>query len=361
MDELITGRLERAAIEFTTGCNIRCVYCQSNRRDYVRQDLDLARFGGIVEFLAAMGARRVSAFGHGETTSAPGWRRCCDELLDAGIELDITTNLAKRFDEAETRTLSRFAEVTVSADTADPALFRRLRPGADLGRILETMAAIRRAALAEGRRPPRLGWNCVVSDVVAPDLEALVRLGLKAGVERFGFVNLGAYDIPDRGLPLRPLYWLPPQELLRAFTGLSRAVDMAQRAGAVTHVMPRLVELVERRIEEMNGSAAPVNRLGNAEPGPGQTRYCLDPWANAHLKASGAVWACCRELDLGVEGRDGSLAEILNGPKFQTLRKELLTGNLNPVCRTCPDKQISTLAELRQALEAYHEQPAEVC
>lgn len=354
MDLLTTEFLDHASIEFTTGCNIHCIYCQSNGQGYVRQDLDLDDFDAVADFFLSMEVPRLSAFGHGETTSFKGWERCCDVLLDRGLEMTLTTNLAKSFSHAEIETLSRFSKITVSVDTADRELFRTLRRGADLDRILETMSRIRAVAQGRGATPPELGFNSVVSNLVAEDLPSLVALGVRHGVMSFGFVNMAKYDIPDRGVGILPLFWMETPRLLKALKGLSMAVELARRHGCGVHIQPMLMEVAERRAAPHVERPANAGRdVGSKIPGPGMTRFCLDPWASLTVKASGAVWTCCRPHPLGRLHHGNTLADIVNGEPYRTLRRQLLSGELTPMCRDCPDKAIASVVELHRALVAY--------
>jgi hypothetical protein len=354
MDLLTTDYLDHASIEFTTGCNIHCIYCQSNGQGYVRQDLDLSNFEAVADFFLSMGVPRLSVFGHGETTSFKGWERCCDALLDRGLEMTLTTNLAKKFSNTEIETLSRFSKITVSVDTADRELFRTLRRGADLDRILETMDSIRAVAQGRGAAPPEFGFNSVVSNLVAGDLPSLVALGVRQGVASFSFVNMAKYDIPDMGVGILPLFWLETPQLLKALKGLSLAVNLARLHGCGVHIQPRLMEVAERRAAP--SIARPANAewdLGSKIPGPGMTRFCLDPWASLTIKASGEVWTCCRPHRLGRLYGGNTLAEIINGEPYRTLRRRWLSGDLSPMCRDCPDKPVGSVGDLRQALVTY--------
>ena len=84
-----------AFIEFTTNCNLKCVYCASRQLGYKAMDLDLSRFDAILGDLKRRKVSLVSVHGHGETTTVNQWHDYCERLLDQGMRLDITTNLAK--------------------------------------------------------------------------------------------------------------------------------------------------------------------------------------------------------------------------------------------------------------------------
>ncbi len=65
---------------------------------------------------------------------------------------------------------------------------------------------------------------------------------------------------------------------------------------------------------------------------------CRHPWDNMQILANGEVRPCCWCVrDLG-NLNDATIEEIWNGDKAQNLRKDILEGNVNPMCynRPCP-------------------------
>jgi radical SAM protein with 4Fe4S-binding SPASM domain len=91
-----------------------------------------------------------------------------------------------------------------------------------------------------------------------------------------------------------------------------------------------------------------VNRLAFA----GETRDCLDPWYQPFIQTNGDVWPCCWFYDaLGNVNSEG-FDQIMNGPRFQELRRELLTGALGNACRKCPSRSVTTPEALLRRLRA---------
>jgi MoaA/NifB/PqqE/SkfB family radical SAM enzyme len=92
MDFLHSRKIRTASIEFTTRCNLRCVYCASVLPGYKGQDLNLAEFDQLIMDLKKRKVRTVLANGHGETTLVKDWHLYCGKLLDAGFRLHLITN-----------------------------------------------------------------------------------------------------------------------------------------------------------------------------------------------------------------------------------------------------------------------------
>lgn len=84
--------------------------------------------------------------------------------------------------------------------------------------------------------------------------------------------------------------------------------------------------------------------------GEGVTRDCLDPWFFAMLKSTRELMPCCWHPAVGTLRIGTSLGELLDGPAIRELRRQLLTGDLNDHCRSCPARSLSSTDALRTRL-----------
>lgn len=87
-------------------------------------------------------------------------------------------------------------------------------------------------------------------------------------------------------------------------------------------------------------------------PEEGQTRICLDPWAKVFVRATGEICLCCNAGPVGSLKID-TLDDILNSERAQDYRRGLLTGNVMPECRTCPDRPSGEPERLVQIVQKY--------
>lgn len=87
-------------------------------------------------------------------------------------------------------------------------------------------------------------------------------------------------------------------------------------------------------------------------PESGETRMCLDPWANVVIKANGDVYFCCYHAALG-NLSETPLDDIINSVDAMLCRHELLTGDLNLICQYC-EKQICSTIELQAKVEDWY-------
>ena len=143
-------------ISVTDRCNFRCTYCMPEEvfgeryRFLPKSDLltfeEIAR---VARVLIGLGARKIRLTG-GEPLVRHQIERLVVQLaaLDGLDDLAMTTNGYLLAQQAETLREAGLGRVTVSLDSLDDAIFRRMNGGkAGVAPVLEGIAAARRAGL----------------------------------------------------------------------------------------------------------------------------------------------------------------------------------------------------------------------
>jgi len=347
-DLLTVSSLDLVMLELTTRCNLRCIYCY-NGRDNSHTNIDLSDtlIESVLASLRTLRVNRLGANGAGETTVHPRWHLRCQRFMDAGIPVHLITNFAKRFSTEELDVLSRMQFIQVSCDTSNPELFARLRRGADLQRLIDTMGAVRAHARNQGRQPPPFSWSCVVTDWSVAGLADFVKLGLLLQVRNYNFNDLAEYD-GSAEVPRR-IVNLDKHGLLEAARSIKAAIALLEDAHAEYNFHARLreslIERIEQAAEQGSGAAAAIPQ--SAQQPAGCTRQCLDPWKMLFVKANGDVQPCCARTAVG-SLNTASLEVIANCDSIRALRGELLSGELSEICRTCHVYPWVPIEELRQ-------------
>lgn len=392
VDLLDSPRTSIAHIEFTTRCNLKCVFCFASQPEYKGTDLDEGAIEDIIETLKARAPRVISVNGHGETTIYKNWNVYCDRMLEAGMPLHIISNFARQFSQAEIKTLSRFKSIEISCDSSDPGLFRELRRGADLKNLALNILRVRGAALKEKKESPDISLSCVVSDRNVLDLVDYVSFGKALGVDHFNFCNLTKYpDLPDTVNP-RHITEMPKDQMEKAEASIAKAFEFLKDSGTRFHVQQGLLDSFRQKLNELRTSshlptvgaveretvdtenkeepqavteAAPViendisKENGNIQGDHGpqryasdrpasQTRDCLDPWEFILVQSNRDVLPCCWHKPIHSLGVNQSLSEVFNNTRIRDLRRRLLTGDLSPDCLTCPSRGWTSMANLKK-------------
>lgn len=83
--------------------------------------------------------------------------------------------------------------------------------------------------------------------------------------------------------------------------------------------------------------------------------FCMAPWIHIHTSPSGVAAPCCIATSCGSEDGVGnahtqSLTEIVNSPKMNTLRKDMLAGIKNDECAKCHQHEDAGIRSSRQML-----------
>jgi molybdenum cofactor biosynthesis enzyme MoaA len=150
------------AIEPTSECNLRCVYCVLSNpgAGHVFHTASEEWLASIADALVARRALTVGLNGFGEMTTHPAWEKLARKLAEAGVQLHVVSNLARLLSWDEARTMAAFKQVNVSIDTADPKTLREVRRGADVRSIITNIVQVRAAAAEKSRLPPRAPARC---------------------------------------------------------------------------------------------------------------------------------------------------------------------------------------------------------
>jgi len=233
----LRARTSSIRLELTSKCNLRCVYCALNQPEVVGRDLEVD-WEDLTEQILALHPRDVHISGHGESTFLTDWHERACELLDRGLVLILTTNLARPLSEDEVDVISRFARVTVSCDTSDPELYATVRRGGKLSTIEENLASLADYCRARFRQQPYLSINVVLSDLFVAGLPALARWAHRQGVDGLSLVNLVSYpEFPGQRLTLRHPSEVDPAGALAA---IEEARRVASELGLGFNTMPGL-------------------------------------------------------------------------------------------------------------------------
>ena len=241
-----TTRTHVLQIEFTTRCDLRCTYCALSQPTWHGKDLDLSQFN-YDELIAAARQRKckvLNLHGHGETTMLPNWVEHAQKAVDTGIGVTICSNFGHEHTKEETEVLARFKGITISLDTVDPDLFKRLRRGAKLETLLNNMGKLRFES-SRISHYPTLTWCCVLSDQNWRGMMDFVKCGLSLGVRTFCICNLHLLSTPKGGTELKHVSSLPKEEALEAYNLLYDVQQYVKSRRALFDIKSGILDSIE--------------------------------------------------------------------------------------------------------------------
>lgn len=400
--------IHQVTIEMSSACNLRCVYCHQSIPGFKPLPaMNHVLFDDLVDFCRRHKIKRIDLTGGGEATFAPAWREKCETLLGLGIELSVTTNMARLLTRDEVTTLSRFSIVTISIDTVDRDLLREIRKSEDVRTITYNIAMLRAAALREKRRPPNLVLCMVLSAEILELADWLAAFAIAMGFDQLLVQDLVRFaDIAEPGV--RSLWVLRGEEAVRAVAAVKRfretledspvelcmpvqltaeldafalqnaTIDVVkaafldepdtkpisasqnERAAPATPGLPSvsqspsLIPPAVNAVTLPSFGKTPDREMYSIQPAELETRDCFDPWSFLQVLSDGSVRPCCAaSFTPGRIGKDGTLEEIMDAPQLREMRAGLLSGDLSQDCRSCSYKSKMPIKEFKRALDAF--------
>ncbi|WP_159013572.1 radical SAM protein [Acidisoma sp. S159] len=288
-------------VELTQGCNLRCPMCRSEVIPVANRRMSLELFSQVADELFST-AELIDLRGWGESLVLPEIQERVAVAAKSGAEIRFVTNLSFRRPDAIALLARHHAHVGISADTADPFLFRQLRINGRLDLVEANLNALGQLYKADWGTTERLSLICTVQRPALLGLENLVDLAAKADIRR---IQLSAVSAP-------------PGSLL-SIIGYEAEVDEA-------------LGRVARRAEMLGIDILCGTRLGSHPANPPNIPSCLHPWAYAHVAYDGSVGFCdhligpeLEQNSMGVIDERG-FRRVWNGPLWQALRREHTRG-----------------------------------
>lgn len=338
---LTSSHTQKAKIELSNRCNLRCIYCRDDQPPIV--DMPDQMFAALLDDFQERGVTSIEISGEGELLVCKGWREKCLEMLERGFRLSAITNLSKPIFERDIEILLRFENLMVSFDTAVPEDHERVRRWGKFAVLEDNVAKLRAARKHQDTEAVRLVAACVVCDYNACDLELYAQFCVTHSFDHVLFRAIDTDKNPD--MVLRSVSELPPEKLVLARDAYVKASQHMEEARLTATVMPRLLEQL--------GLVKRADALGEeASQGTVMTRACLDPWNYTLVLADGSVYPCCHYGTIG-SLKENTLTEVLEGEPNRKLRERLLSGNLDTLCATCPGRPWTDIASQETEVAAY--------
>lgn len=274
------------SIELVNRCNLNCVMCYTiNHKDpkatFALPDIEklMKECGdnGLPAAVVGMGSESLIYKGVRDALAAVRKAGVMDVFLGTNGVL-LTEDLSRFLVE------QRIARIEISLDAATPETYLKIRRKDELKRIeanLETLLAVRR------------------------------RLGSRLPVVRLCFC-VQKDNIHEQ------------EAFLKKWEGKVDYIDFQE--------MVDFGNVSEFRATEGMIEARPA---GDARPAKS---YCAYPFNSLHVWSNGDVTPCCtffgKALVIG-NTKVQSLKDIWNGDKIKTIRRQLLSGDVNRVCYAC--------------------------
>ena len=284
--ELVTDFPLYIQIEHSGKCNLRCLSClQGNeplRENYSRgfKPLDMEAYKKVLTEAKRYHCPSISFHNNDEPLLLSDLEARIRLAKGAGfLDIILVTNATLLTQERTHELLkSGITKMNFSVDGWNKESYERVRKGGDFDTVLTNIEYFLEEKRKANLRLPITRVTCVLSKFTAADMDKF-----------------------------------------REFWG--KRVDIVEFQN---------FQAIKGYTESLKPEGAKVN-----------TKFvCNGPWQQVVIRANGDVLPCCSffgtELVVG-NIKDSSIYEIWHSQPMQQIRKELLSNNFNPVCKTCSE------------------------
>lgn len=351
-----------ASIEFTSKCNLRCVYCgKSSETEYSKTSVELSveTIYQLVNNLKSRGVEQICVSGIGETTTHGDWCSICENLLNDGFKLKIITNMSRQFSVKEATVLSRFQNIEVSIDTAEADLFKKIRRGSKLDTLIANLDLIKSIDGIDGKNKVKIRFASVITDQTLFGIDGLISLGYSHGVYDFYFADLFKNPDIEGDFNVYDILHIPVFKWDNAYDYFESARIRAISLGCNIETHPGLLEKLKyiknnsinnkdfHRINQFHSWNAPP-------PKKGCTRNCIDPWIYAFITSTGEMQPCCAYNESIGNINKNTLTGAINSEAGIKLRNGLLSGDLeNLPCEYCSMRDVIEINRFRAKIRNF--------
>ncbi len=272
-------------MELVNRCNLECIMCYTQNHNEEKETLGTERIRKVLSECEANGLPALVLGLGSEPLLYKGAKDVIADAANRGImDIFLGTNGVLLTPALSDFLVERqIARVEISLDAATPETYRKVRGKNELDRIEANIHALVEAKRRRGSSLPVIRLCFCVMDVNKHESDAFL--------ERWQ----GKVDYVD----------------FQKFIDFQN-VDELRETGTVKNL-----------------EALEVRDL-----------HCAYPFNSLHVWANGNVTPCCTFFARNPELSVGNIAfqslkEIWNGPAIKEIRRQLLTGDLNPTCKVC--------------------------
>lgn len=299
----LLSRPVELTLEPTLECNSNCVMCN---RNFSRQEVKKAKgfldwdvFNKVKPFFST--AERVLFGGFGEPLIHPHYLEMLIEIKKTGPYVYVFSNGILMNEKVGKELVDAGMDmICISMGGSTKETYRKIRGVDAFETVVDNIRRLSDYKKKCGANLPLISWNIVAMRTLLPEMEDIVDLAHKIGVEHIALPNLVAQgsDMETESL------WLCRDEALTVF---QKAANRAERYG-ITFIPPNL-------------------NIGKSR--------CHALFNRLNINWDGSIMSCAMERYIAGDLRKQTITEVWNGKSMQTLRHKILTEGLADTCPRC--------------------------
>ena len=252
-----------AMVEVTRRCNLSCLYCFRDMlgTNYLI-DMDKSTLSSFLDMASEAGVRKLAFTGWGEPLIHPHITDFIREAKDAGFEVLLNTNGFFLGEYGEFLVELMVDEIVVSIDSDDEDLYKNIRRGGDLSRIVGGLEAVNKAKWRSNSDKPILKFQYTLNRINIGNVLSLARLAREHRVKEVVLSNM----IPNNPSTAELLLCLGDPDCVRALNDLKKDLAMITLDTNINFYLPEMSIKTERRCPFMEQNAFYLTAEGDVAP-----------------------------------------------------------------------------------------------
>jgi len=335
-------------IELTSACNYSCAMCAVSLPTYHPKTLPRDRVFQLIYEIASTGTpvSHIQLSGHGESTILPWFgdliKHIRKVLPRERTTIGFHTNGSRLDRLAQLLVEYRVNTVAVSIDGGSREVFDEVRGEGSFEKLNAGLSALAREKTKQRTSVPNIEFVSILTRNTVFETDKIVEIVDKYGGCKLTLQPLVSYS----GLDTEKwaLSNLNDDERKRAREIVENAKHIAFQAGIGFEILN--VDIFNEPQPEWHISPSVYDKeLIELDEGKKKKyRDCSDPWTKFFIASSGHINTCCHRFhDVKETLETHSLNDIWFGStELNTVRKNLLTGNLDQICGKCAVRPLST-------------------
>ena len=247
-------------VETTTNCNYDCIFCfRRYLKPFEYRDMTIDTFNRILDQAVKVGVRKLSFSGWGEALVNKNISYFLEEARRKGFYILLNTNgyFLKDYVEDVFRNVN---ELVISIDSVDENLYRKIRIGGELPRVLEGIKDLNK--LRGGAPKPLVKFQFTITTLNKDNLPLLIRLAKTLKVKEIIVSNL----IPLTRDQERNLSCYMNEECMQFIEKLKYRLSILTLETNVNIRLPEFYPKTERTCPFIRDAAVYIRADGNVAP-----------------------------------------------------------------------------------------------
>lgn len=308
-----------ADIEPTIACNLDCVMCHRKGLLKNRKKITMSfdEFKIILDRLPTI--IKLNLQGMGEPLLAKDFFRMVEYAKKKKIIVTTVTNgLLMNNDLSQKIIAAHLDRIYISIDSTDPQKYATYRKNGELSLLLKNARNLIELRNETKNSNLQIGiWMLLFNDNL-DDIIPMAKLAEEIGADELVY----QLNINDR-----------------SYDKLEEKIDL-MRVSEKSQVFQE-IEKAEKMIRRQSFKISVHKEIGFLKPN--REALCLWPWKSAYINSEGDISSCCIIADSKISNLGNllnqDLKDIWNNEAYQSLRQQLLAGDIPKYCRQCYGKK----------------------